>query len=98
MEKDRKPQYTPDEEKRINTTVDQLVEGGQDAIERTQDTRRNFLELIDVTNDPVAQSHIRKIAGMAGEAIERAQDRIEKEGKDRVSQLLAQEKEKKNFR
>jgi GTP1/Obg family GTP-binding protein len=80
-----------EKERRINTAVEEIVAGGQDALEEMQDVIRDCVQLmIEHDQLPDILEPIGEIVEISREVIKRAENRIEKEGKDRISLLLSQ--------
>ena len=92
MRNERGP-FTLKEEAKINNVVSQLTEGGEDAIDCLRDRRRAQMNLayeigLKGGSFQDMQAATGRSIDLANEAIERAQSIIEKDGLDRVSQLI----------
>lgn len=103
MEKDREPQFTPEEDLKINYVAAKLREEGEKAVNRLRDTRLSYSMLayeIGFRGGSFQDMQAAKgrTAELANEAIKRAQKIIEEAGEDRVSQLAVQIEEKKKSR
>ena len=87
MKNEREPQFTQVEENKIETVVSVLVDGGEDAIHRLQQTRYDFEKLEDAVSSRTGSLLDSKSVGgrtvkLANEAISRAEKILEERGED----------------
>jgi hypothetical protein len=92
MKREREPQFTPEEEERIDFVVTSLLKEGEGAIDRLRQTRLDYILLEYATLIRTGSVENSRIAGgrtieLANEAIKRAQKELEERGEDRISQL-----------
>ncbi len=85
-------QFTPVEEQRIDCVASSLLEQGEGAIDRLRNTRHSYEFLgytILLEGGSIRDAHAAggRTVEMANEAINRAQEELEKRGEDRISQL-----------
>ena len=85
--------FTPEQEAKIEAAVERIVDGGQDALENIQDITRYCVQLMKKRDHCLEDyGQLEKVVKMNREATKRAEDRIFKEGKDRVTVLQSQRK------